>query len=288
MQLSPTKGKCSSDLVLSKYASRKLFSANAGAPAGQDGEGDRRGDLSSESPFDSETSARIGGNADLNRYSIAANDLVNGFDALGLKELTDKELLELQNSAKALADVTKSGGTRSDGQSIVSTKPEIIPIGATKWFKSRDEAAIAALKLVNPISIKLNRELGGLLVRRKSDGLYGYTQPIVGRLSGVNPMRHIAVPKSFDIVGDFHTHGNYSNRLGYPVFKEIDSFDSDRFSPTDLEADRRFSSIDRQYPAGRSREDWFAGYLGTPSGFFYKDAPSEGFTGVIFSPYVNK
>jgi RHS repeat-associated protein len=103
-------------------------------------------------------------------------------------------------------------------------------------FDSQDAAGDAALSKANPVSIKENREYGGLLFEK--DGQFGYTEPIPGEGTTVNPYDAIgSVPEGATVVGDYHTHGDYSRMVGGRLERTtaaLDEFNSDHFSRPDL------------------------------------------------------
>jgi hypothetical protein len=130
-------------------------------------------------------------------------------------------------------------------------------------FATQDEAARAALERANPDSIRDNREYAGLIYRG-ADGQYYYTGPVQGTDQGANPSDAPA-PAGSTVVGDYHTHGDYSTadpvtgaavRTSDPA---RDDFNSDNFSASD--------------GAGTPG---YAGYLGTPSGTFRRYDPATG------------
>lgn len=131
-------------------------------------------------------------------------------------------------------------------------------------FDSVDDAARAALNNANPQSIKDNLEYSGLIYQGK-DGKYYYTGPAKGTDQGANPLRDAPAPPGTKVVGDYHTHADYSTvdpvtgkavRTSDPA---RDDFDSDNFSDTDKK-----DSDKQGYP----------GYLGTPGGTFRKYDPA--------------
>jgi hypothetical protein len=137
-------------------------------------------------------------------------------------------------------------------------------------FKTADQAGKAALKEANPQSMKDNREYGGN-VYKKSDGTYGYTAPRQGSVNGFQP-NPSDVPKDSTLVGDYHTHGNYSDSSGNITTKALDTYDSDHFSPTDITGITKDATGKPEY----------TGYLGTPSGTFYKLNPSNSSAPQVF------
>jgi type VI secretion system secreted protein VgrG len=143
-------------------------------------------------------------------------------------------------------------------------------------FASADAAAKAALKEANPKSISANREFGGN-VFKDAKGQYGYSAPAKGSLAGFSP-NPSNIPAGSTLVGDYHTHGNYSTAAGVATTKANDAFASDTFSPQDLSGITNDS-------AGTSE---YKGYLGTPSGTFYKFDPLSGTPAAPAAPVVLK
>ncbi len=133
-------------------------------------------------------------------------------------------------------------------------------------FDSPDDAARAALNEANPQSIKDNTEYSGLIYKG-TDGKYYYTGPAKGTDQGANPLKQAPAPAGTTVVGDYHTHGDYSTID--PVTKAAvrtndpkkDQLNSDNFSTQD-----KNDNIKQGYP----------GYLGTPSGTFRKFDPATG------------
>jgi RHS repeat-associated protein len=140
-------------------------------------------------------------------------------------------------------------------------------------FATQDEAANVALQVANPESISANLEYGGLVYQQY--GEYAYSGPLQGSDQGVNPFT-AGAPDNAAVVGDYHTHGDYSLadstggaiRTGDPA---RDSFDSDNFSPRDIDG---IASSAIGVPGYR-------GYLGTPSGQFKFYDPATGTVGVL-------
>ena len=128
----------------------------------------------------------------------------------------------------------------------------------------QDQKAVEALSKANPLSIKNNLEYGGHIYRNV-DGTYGYTSPLAGTAQGFNPSSALhLVPEDAIIVGDYHTHADYSLidpqtgaviRTGDPA---RDAFNSDHYSYSDY----------RGIAADAAGNPNYRGYLGTPSGTF--------------------
>ena len=140
-------------------------------------------------------------------------------------------------------------------------------------FDSTDGAAYAALSLANPRSIADNLEYGGLVYQQY--GEYSYTAPIQGSDRGFDPNNAVA-PDNANVVGDYHTHGDYSilDSSGASIRTSDptrDWADSDNFSPADINGT---NSDARGVPG-------YNGYLGTPSGQFKFYNPATGIIGVL-------
>jgi uncharacterized protein RhaS with RHS repeats len=152
--------------------------------------------------------------------------------------------------------------------------PATCKIPKSGRFATADGAAKAALVNANPKSIRDNLEYGGLIYKTPN-GRYDFTKPTRGTDQGVNPWSaQGAVPKCAQVVGDYHTHGDYS--LAGQGGKAIrtsnpkqDSFNSDNFSGGDYTG---ISSDARGKPE-------YKGYLGTPSGVFKVFDPKTRTTG---------
>ncbi|MDQ3132146.1 MAG: DUF4329 domain-containing protein [Acidobacteriota bacterium] len=137
-------------------------------------------------------------------------------------------------------------------------------------FATQDEAAKAALTTANPHSIKDNLEYAGLIYK-DSSGKFFYTGPIKGTDQGANP-GNAPAPSGATVVGDYHTHGDYSTQD--PTTKAAvrtsdptkDQFNSNNFSATDKTG---IASDGASTPG-------YKGYLGTPSGTFRSYDPATG------------
>lgn len=169
-------------------------------------------------------------------------------------------------------------GSRNDAVNKARNQPNTAPncttapcpAGTNGPFATQDEAARAALRASNPQSIRDNREYAGLIYRG-ADGQYYFTGPVRGTDQGANP-RNAPAPAGSQVVGDYHTHGDYSTqdprtraavRTSDPA---RDDFNSDNFSGPD----RRGIARDGAGIPG------YAGYLGTPSGTFRRYDPATG------------
>lgn len=175
--------------------------------------------------------------------------------------------------------VVKYGSEKrgDDEADIDDSKPKEIvniPGAFEKPFKTQEEAAIAALKYINPISIKDNREYSGLIFKRGK--FYFYSNAIKGGLS-TSKMKESDfknwpsnVPKRN---ADFHTHGDYSTESGDRTTREKDEFGSDSFSKADRENADRWWSIERDFDHSSNPE--YRSYIGTPSKQLYVYWPSS-------------
>jgi hypothetical protein len=144
-------------------------------------------------------------------------------------------------------------------------------------FQTQRAAARAALTDANPRSVRANREFGGVIYRNPAAGRYHYTTPQRGSATGFTPNPG-ARPAGTTLVGDYHTHGDYSvGTSAHPVRTSSaahDAFNSDRFS-TGPGGDIAGITADAAGHPG------YRGYLGTPSGRFLEHDPVAGTTRTI-------
>lgn len=158
-----------------------------------------------------------------------------------------------------------------DGATPVACTTMPCPPGANGPFATADDAARAALRAANPQSISDNLEYSGLIYQG-SDGQFYYTGPARGTDTGANPYRDAPAPPGSTVLGDYHTHGDYSTAdptTGAAVRTSDpsrDDFDSDNFSTSDLTGIARDGAGVPGY----------TGYLGTPSGTFRRYDPATG------------
>jgi hypothetical protein len=135
------------------------------------------------------------------------------------------------------------------------------PQNSTTGYASQNQAASGALKNSNGASIKQNTEYGGYIYKG-ADGRYHYTGPIPGSGDNVD-LSKAKAPRDSTIVGDYHTHGDYSIpgndnkpvRTHDPLF---DAYNSDHFSMNDK----------KHIAVSWLERPEYRGYLGTPSGKF--------------------
>jgi len=144
---------------------------------------------------------------------------------------------------------------------------KIDPLGLKQGgYSCPDAAAKAALNSANPKSIRLNREYGGLIYEK--GGKYFHTIPVAGGDRTFKPILALPqIPRGATIVGDYHTHGDYSttDNKGNVIRtnKANATLDSDNFSL----ADQRITM------AARLKNRCHKSYLGTPSGKFKVNGP---------------
>jgi Domain of unknown function (DUF4329) len=112
-------------------------------------------------------------------------------------------------------------------------------------FSSTDDAAITAIRQINPASVAINREFAGSIFRRGTG--FGFTAPVRGGARDSDP--NVPVPAGSVAVGMYHTHGNGIHNGGAEVFSADDVIMCRRLA--------RFS------------------YLGTPAGRIKKLTPRE-------------
>lgn len=125
-------------------------------------------------------------------------------------------------------------------------------------FHTPEMAALDALRYINGMSISTNHEYMGYII--VSNGQFVATSPVQISETGGNS----GAPENTKIVGDYHTHGNYSIRnsdgtitvTGDP---QKDNLNSDNFSPSDKNRYQELAKLLGQY----------RGYLGTPGQKYY-------------------
>lgn len=166
----------------------------------------------------------------------------------------------------AAAAASAAGAAAAAGAASPNPAPE-----TARGFTSQDDAAKAALNAANPQSIKDNREYSGVIYKT-ADGKYHYTGPVKGTDQGASPYRDAPPPKGVQVVGCYHTHGDYSTadpKTGAAVRTSDpakDDFNSDNFSTTD-----------KKFLSGKGAGNpGYKGYLGTPSGTFRQYDPATG------------
>ncbi|MEE9713620.1 RHS repeat-associated core domain-containing protein [Escherichia coli] len=128
------------------------------------------------------------------------------------------------------------------------------PLGLYE-FKSKniDDIGIFALAMCNGESINENKEYGGLICKKQ--GEYFPMNPISSNDNDSVDLRNIKCPEGSERVGDYHTHGFYSDDKGNKVTKENDVYDSLNFSSKDLT---------NSYMNGMGKKE-YSSYLGTPN-----------------------
>ena len=136
-------------------------------------------------------------------------------------------------------------------------------------FESQRDAAIAALKRANPVSIEKNLEYGGYIYEK--NGRFFYTEAITqGKIDSFNiqvAREMLPLPQGASEVGVYHTHGDYSTVEGIRVSKALDQNNSDQFSIQDL-------GVIQYHGLFYTGDLRYRGYLGTPSGRFYEFNPA--------------
>ena len=161
-----------------------------------------------------------------------------------------------------------SGGKDSSTQNIAAQ-----PNNHT-GYDTQNQAARAALNNSNGASIKQNREYGGLIYENKN-GKYHFTGPVEGTDQGVDP-HDAKAPRGTRVVGDYHTHGDYS--VMGPNGNAVRTHDPHR----DDFNSNHFSRPDKQGVANDARgKPEYRGYLGTPSGRFLEYNPSTDHEGPL-------
>jgi hypothetical protein len=135
-------------------------------------------------------------------------------------------------------------------------------------FATPGQAAADVLAYINPVSIAVNLEYGGVIRLNAQTGEYYADYPTAGTPTGWTADTDFTA----DVIGVYHTHGNYSIEspdTGLPIPTSdplLDEYNSDQFSTHDIEAINAWSV---GVPG-------FTGYLGTPSGNFLQYTPGMG------------
>lgn len=146
----------------------------------------------------------------------------------------------------------------------------LLPI-QDRRFATMDAAVADVLIEITPLSISENREYAGMICRDPEGQVFA-TKPVQGSLAGANPSNS-PCPVGTTIIGDYHSHGNYSDTAGSPVTPDKDQYDSLNFSPTDYQG----------IAADGVGIPEYSGYLSTPDGTIKKYEPSTG-TETIYNP----
>ena len=158
----------------------------------------------------------------------------------------------------------------------------------------QDLKAYEALRKFNPISIDENIELGGLIYK-VGPMIFGHTNFQRGTRASVDPYLRIGeVPSGAEVVGHFHTHGDYSiidfvvsngkarvkvTRTGNP---NRDDFNSDEFSRCPKGQICTNDDFDLSHARKRANGDpRYRSYLGTPSGIFRVYNPTANMESVL-------
>jgi len=137
-------------------------------------------------------------------------------------------------------------------------------------FKSKniDDVGRYALAMCNAQSISENKEYGGVICKKK--GEYFSLQAKRADEHDSIDLRNMKCSEGTEKVGDYHTHGFYSDLDGNITTKENDSYDSLHFSPRDLT---------NSYMNGMGKREYVS-YLGTPDGTYLKYNPKANGNGV--------
>jgi hypothetical protein len=138
-------------------------------------------------------------------------------------------------------------------------------------FSSRAAAAYDALQYANPTSISENTEYAGIIYQDPATNLYYAYPPVPTGPQGSESL-HLHYPAGKTPVGDYHTHGDWSDANSCRTDQAGDKFNSDHFSRPDL------GWRPPRVPGSHDNPPWVR-YLGTPSGQFFQYVP-----GIFSSP----
>jgi hypothetical protein len=153
--------------------------------------------------------------------------------------------------AAASPAITENSGTKLVAGQVIHLKDE------GKQYDTADQAAYAALKEINPLSIKNDIEIGSFVLKDPKTGKYFNSAALVGTEGGVYPYdayKEIC-PSGAVPVALVHTHG--AEHKGYR---------SDGFAEADLNEIKFQNRIFHEYhPEPMFSGDRFVGYLGIPN-----------------------
>ncbi len=211
----------------------------------------------------------------LNLYAMVADDPESFADLDGhiqqspLDQLQDQAREESLDKEKEAEEAAAQAAQQAQNQANNHT-----------GYDTQDQAARAALNNSNGASIKQNKEYAGLIYKDQQ-GKYHYTGPVGGTDQGANP-HDAKAPHGVKVVGDYHTHGDYSvmGPNGHAIKTHDphhDDFNSDHFSGVHGSPGGDKGGI--EHDAHGKPE--YRGYLGTPSGKFKAYNPNTGQEGVL-------
>ncbi len=147
-------------------------------------------------------------------------------------------------------------------------------------YNTPDEAAKAALDSCNQTSIDKNKEYSGYIY--KKDGKYYYTTAKPGKMMTADLAdSNKDLPDGVEIVGDYHTHGNYKK---YHPLPNVDLLLPTNDPREDVTSADSFSQddFDNAYGSAEGRSEYHI-YLGTPgNGYQAYDVLSPAGTSVYY------
>lgn len=170
----------------------------------------------------------IGLEGGLNPYTYAGSNPVMNVDPSGLiSEMSIGDMREVNlgnnliNAAFLEAQIYKanrsfenqlSNGTRFNAlddfsQSTTQYRPY-------SSYSSPIAAGIASIKHINAVSIRENKEYGGLIYKHNSAEEYMFNAPIRGEGATVNPLLSYSLIPGWSVIGSYHTHAAYDPKLG--------------------------------------------------------------------------
>ena len=152
------------------------------------------------------------------------------------------------HSAQGDPQFAKSGDTfQYGGKTYTYTDNGHIIKSST--YTTGDKAAVALLNILNPISIKESKEYAAIIQKGVFLGGVTFTQPLTIEQSGRAAFSMADVGFFDSAIGLLHTHGNGVGQWTDSLFSERD--------------------------IATLREYKLPGYLGTPSGDFYRFNPND-------------
>lgn len=231
----------------------------------------------------------------LNLYAMVSDDPESFADLDGHVQLASQGLSQPGDSAGPTCAANGEGGSGSANcgaaQTANQTEEEEQAQAAQRQaqnnatgFDTQDQAAKAALMNSNGASIKQNKEYAGLIYKTNDDK-YHYTGPVGGNDQGADP-HDAKAPRGVKVVGDYHTHGDYSTmgpngRAVKTHDPHHDDFNSDHFSGVHGVRGHLGTGDKGGIEHDAIGKPEYRGYLGTPSGKLLVYNPKNGQESVL-------
>ncbi|MBP1204106.1 RHS repeat-associated protein [Duganella sp. 1411] len=108
-------------------------------------------------------------------------------------------------------------------ENIPTARSDPLGLSPGDPYASANAAAIQAIKEINPMSIKIDLEIGGRIYRRP-DGNYSYTWPAMGTQKDMGQIPTMCENNE----GMYHTHGNYNGKSRPDIISGLDQYWADQ------------------------------------------------------------